>query len=367
MNILVNATALDSRGSLSVIQSFLKEIKESEIYLKENNIFLTTFVARKDLVRSEYKSENNQIEYVDFPKKSIFHKIYFENIILKRIIKTKNISAYLSLQNIGLNNIKIPQFVLMHQALIHSNLRFNEIEMKNFIKYSLLMKYIIKCQIKKIDGIFVQTKWMESSIVNNFKYKKKIWVINPRKINIKNNNKKLPLDVNELFYNNTIKLVYPTNREKYKNNIRLIRAVNNYNSKYQQKVTLYLTIDGESTEYIKYIGKIPYESVYNIYSMSDALIFPSLTESLGLPIIEAAQSKIDLILADLPYAHEYKELENVIYFKPRNIKSIEKAIRVYTTGKYNIQSKNMIGNINGLSYLDYIKIIFNEINNIEGH
>ena len=44
--------------------------------------------------------------------------------------------------------------------------------------------------------------------------------------------------------------------------------------------------------------------VYEIYKFIDFLIFPSLNESLGLPLIEASLHEIPIIASDLEYVYD---------------------------------------------------------------
>ena len=44
--------------------------------------------------------------------------------------------------------------------------------------------------------------------------------------------------------------------------------------------------------------------ISHIYSIADFLIFPSLNESLGLPLIEASFYKLPIIASNLDYVYE---------------------------------------------------------------
>ncbi len=359
LNIFVNATALDARGSYSLIKTFLIELNEEENYLKKMGIKLTILVAKKELC--SFSTENIKINYEPYPKKSLLHKFLFENSLLPKILKGSKVDAYLSLQNIGLSRIEIPQFTLVHQGLLLENLKLNELEYKNNIKYKLIMKWTLKWQVKKITGIIVQTKWMMQAIKKDFNYKGNIKVIRPKTKDITSNIDSLEEEVTNKFKTNSIKLFYPTNEEKYKNNTRLINAIRKYNEENERKVTLYLTTEGEDEKYIKYLSKVPYGGIYNIYKMSDALIFPSLVESLGLPILEAKQSNIDLILADLPYGREVGG-ESAVFFNPRDITDIVEKIKEYIN-KIDNNEKNNPCELDAQedSYIDYTKFIYESL------
>ncbi|OPA80473.1 hypothetical protein BVG16_07020 [Paenibacillus selenitireducens] len=352
--ILVNATALDSRGSLTVLRNFLVDIKTNERFLDESHIKLFVLVSVREM--EVFNSGCCNIIYRPFPKKSIFHKWYFERYILKSIIKEFNISSYLSLQNIGIKIKDIMQYCLIHQAIPFTKLKKGDIEFKNIIKYSVLYSAMLKNQINYNNTIIVQTNWMRDALLSKYKYVGKIVVLPPVVSNISKTNNSLPPIVEKDLTNNHVKFLYVTNIEKYKNNKRLIDAFQIYNSNNKRKAILYLTIKGESNEFIKCIGKIEHESMFTLYKNVDVLIFPSLTESLGLPLIEAQEAGLDIIAADLPYAHELCP-EKTIYFNPYDVQSIITSIESYMSELRAIEQNLNTKGYNGKGYIDYIKLI----------
>ena len=52
------------------------------------------------------------------------------------------------------------------------------------------------------------------------------------------------------------------------------------------------------------LGKISHDEVFEIYGRSKALLFPSLKESLGLPLIEANQLGLKVLVSNLPFAND---------------------------------------------------------------
>lgn len=356
MEILVNATALDSRGGFSVVNSFLNNLMNHLKELEENNINLRVLVSNEKLLDFN-KTKRINVVLEKYPKRNFFCKYFYEKYIIPKIIKEKQIDAYLSLQNTGISSLNIPQFVLIHQPIPFSSLNISELELKNYIKYNFLLRLIYKLQIKKYSCIFVQTDWMRKEIISRFKYKGPIRVVRPDVPDIRQNNMALPKEIEEQFNNTNIKLLYVTNLEKYKNNKILIEAVNKYNSEFGEKVTLYLTIPGINTEYIRYLNKVPYQTISQLYQRADALIFPSLAETLGLPLLEAKQNNLRTLVSDLPYAREICN-ENDVFFNPRDCDSIVQAIGEFITSGKNSNLKDpSLKNHPFGSYIDYIRII----------
>ena len=57
------------------------------------------------------------------------------------------------------------------------------------------------------------------------------------------------------------------------------------------------------------------------------LIFPSLDESFGIPLIEACLYKKNILVSNRNYAHDL--IQDAIYFNPESINSIKNSINKY--------------------------------------
>ena len=55
---------------------------------------------------------------------------------------------------------------------------------------------------------------------------------------------------------------------------------------------------------IIFLGKQSFREIHSIYSIVDFLIFPSLNESLGLPLIESSLYKIPIIASNLDFVYD---------------------------------------------------------------
>lgn len=354
MKILVNANALIEKGGISVLNNFINDIQDYE-YINQNNIHVSIIVPNSWNENKIIKNERIKIIKLELKKNSYLRKIE-NNIKVKKLIKENKYDVYLSLQNTALRNTNIPQFVLIHTALPFVNIP----KEYNIFKYRVMLKIYYKININKYDGIFVQTEWMKEIINKNFKFdSKKTWVVRPQPNDIRLNTQELDdLVINKLETGN-IKLLYPARNEKYKNINRLIDAVNLYNSNCaNKKVTLYLTYDGIDTEYVKYIGNIKYSSIATLYKKIDAIIFPSLVESLGLPIQEALILEKDILVSKLNYSEELLGKHDY-YFDPYDVHSIKDCIDKYCNTSRRRKQTNF--SVSG-SYRDFIRIIFEDFN-----
>ena len=78
---------------------------------------------------------------------------------------------------------------------------------------------------------------------------------------------------------------------------------------------------------LKSASQVPLEASIRsikVYNFCEFTIYPSLVESFGLPLIEAAQLGTQVIAADLPYVYEV--IEPSLTFDPYSTQSISNAI-----------------------------------------
>jgi glycosyltransferase involved in cell wall biosynthesis len=72
-------------------------------------------------------------------------------------------------------------------------------------------------------------------------------------------------------------------------------------------------------------GNLSQSAVFKLYKSSSALIYPSLSESLGLPLIEASKFGIPIVAAELDYVRDSCVPEQT--FDPSSALSIARAVK----------------------------------------
>jgi glycosyltransferase involved in cell wall biosynthesis len=80
-----------------------------------------------------------------------------------------------------------------------------------------------------------------------------------------------------------------------------------------------------SISWIRCVDKLEPDAVLNAYRTTDALLFLSLSESFGFPLVEAMWIGLPIICPDLTYARTLCG-ERAVYFEPHNVNSLHAAI-----------------------------------------
>jgi len=72
-------------------------------------------------------------------------------------------------------------------------------------------------------------------------------------------------------------------------------------------------------------GNLPHQGVKRLYRETQALIYPSSFESLGLPLIEARQAGLPVLAPELDYVRDVLDPEQT--FDPHSPTSIARAVK----------------------------------------
>ena len=83
----------------------------------------------------------------------------------------------------------------------------------------------------------------------------------------------------------------------------------------------------DAPNWLSCVGQLSQSECLSEYEKTDALIFPSVLESYGLPLVEAMVMGIPIVAADLPYARVLCGDEG-IYFNPESSESLIEGCRI---------------------------------------
>jgi len=211
--------------------------------------------------------------------------------------------------------------------------------LKKFIYF-----YWIKLFARKVDVVACQTKAVQKSLKENMGVRAELYPFYKDA---------QPLQVEKIY-----DFCYVGSGVNHKNNLRLLEAVENLSAKYAFR--LVMTIEDSpqnkvlmermafinnkfSREIVVNMGLLPPGRIGEVYSASNALVFPSKAETIALPLIEALQHGLKVLSSDLPFTHQV--VENPIVFNPKSVEDIIRVMENQLNGGYdNIRQGNRIPN-----------------------
>lgn len=327
--LVVSAINIVDGGALTVLKDALHAF--NKLGCKARIIFL---VSNRGVI-DERHYPNIRFYYFPKSKSSWFFRVYYEYFYFYFLSRQLKANSWLSLHDTSPNVKAANRYVYCHNASIFFNFPLSDVflDPKLFL-FSKLYKYLYAVNIKKNKKIFVQQGWMAEEFVSLFGVKNMV-IAEP-------DVKSPPLlpRLDERNSNRPLELFYPAFPRYFKNHGLLLSA-----SFHLPEVRFLLSITGNETPYIcrtvggrefdncSFLGRLSLLEVYKYYQQCDALVFPSLLETWGLPLTEVKKFKKPIIAADLPYAHEAVGLYPYVYwFDPMSLGSFLDAVRKFIKG-----------------------------------
>ena len=327
MNVLVIDVAAQIGGAVTILEQFIEEFSQD----KNNDFFVV-------LSALDYNDRDN-IKFLKYKwvKKSYIHRLFFDYIYIRRIVRSIKPGYILSLQNATVSVKGVRQEVYFHNALPISEKRYSIFESKKMWFYQNVIGAIVKKSLKRASVIYVQANWIKKKLTQN-------WAIEESKISVKRpyvNIQAIPRKATAKGVDpeNGIVFFYPANSAVYKNHENLFRACAQLWDNDTLNFSLVLTGDlnrlnekcktilqGKSYP-VKFVGRLNKDQMREYY-ISTTLVFPSYIETVGLPLIEAKSYGAQILASDCEYAHEsIGKYDAVTYFDPFDVTSIKEAIR----------------------------------------
>jgi hypothetical protein len=126
-----------------------------------------------------------------------------------------------------------------------------------------------------------------------------------------------------------LQLFYPAAGYPHKNH-RLLSRVEDGKGHAWPVSSLTLTVEmnlhpNPNTTWIKCVGRLKPQDVLSVYGTVDGLLFLSVSESFGFPLVEAMSIGLPIICPDLPYSRVLCG-DEAIYFDPENVVSLRAAV-----------------------------------------
>lgn len=314
--IIVNASNIHSGGGRTLLLGFLGGLK---------NVNDTFIIYTDPRFKFNFKLPKTVkiIKVNKFSRFLVALKIYKSANKGDKILYFGNLPPYLKFKTDDVS------------LLLSSRFYIDSISMRGFnLKHKLkifLEKIYFNCFINNISNIIVQTSSMHKLLLT-YGFKKKISIIafdDFKDIKVKNPN--LRREKNSFIY---VASLLP-----YKNHKRLLKAW----FKLKQigiEPKLYLTCDQKNSisrwidSYVKkndlnvvLLKNLNREEIFVKYNLVEVLIYPSLFEAYGLPLIEAKKNDMYIISSDLDYCWDFLHPDD--FFNPKDVNSIVRAVLRY--------------------------------------
>ena len=301
MKLVISAVNFTEGGPLTVLLDAVKAAEEN--FPKWD---ITVLVNNAGIIRSD------RVSVLEFPyaKKSWLIRLYYEWFYFKALSIKLKPEVWLSLHDITPRVVVSRQYVYCHNPTPFSSEKIsNQLLDWKFLLFKRFYGCLYGFFIKRNSAVIVQQSWLRKEF--------KIRYLIPRVIVAHPNNSDSfsPLTSRRNKLPSTF--FFPAFPRVFKNFELLGHALEILEEDSFWRGRVLITIDGTENLYssvihkkfkhlksLEFIGLQSPEDIRKRYSKVDALIFPSLLETWGLPITEAKLHNLPILAIDLPYAHE---------------------------------------------------------------
>lgn len=323
--IIIDAVYIHSSGGLEILSQISDKLPDGEyIFLLDKRLKECERFKKKGKLIKLRASESNRKNFYRNNASKIDKVICIANVPPPLIVKERVI-------------------IYLHNILL-LNLKKSNLGLKAKMFYRLKRLYIKLINKDHYEWV-VQTNLMKKELAIKIGVRESLISTFPI-FNSKKNN--LPKKVKNSF-------LCVSSSENHKNLKRLIIAFNDISNKIEKETILNLTLDDKAFDRLKHYikndsinlninnnGYMSKKQLYKLYEESEYLIFPSLKESFGLPLVEGCNNGCKLICSDLPYIHEIVSPSYV--FNPLSTQSISNSLIKALDGEVNEVSSLKIYN-----------------------
>lgn len=308
--ILINSLGIQNSGGITVLDKLLDETKNSSynyiiICYKNNNI--------ENLIKKFDNCKN--FKFKVFVSKGFLHRLYYENVILREVIKKERISLIYNFSGSAQFFLKIPQITKVHNLLFYSkkidSLYFEKKEYLSWLKQIFVKRLVFHILIKQSKYIEVQSSHVKENISDFINISYKSFFIKSD-IDIKKSDFKSPKEYN---FKNKVKFLFIVGphfkylHKNFKDFVDCMKLLNNKEIDFEIVITLSKeelyssdiwdkSLDNK-TNFLGYISK---DELKNQFQDNTILISTSIIETLGLHVIESIQNGILTIVPNESYS-----------------------------------------------------------------
>lgn len=358
--IVISGINFNEGGPLSVFKDCLEHLSKH----LSDKYKIIALVHDKNLFQIE------NITYYEFKdsKTSWLKRLSYEYFEFLKLSQQLTPHLWFSMHDISPNVNAEIKAVYCHNPSIFYKMAIKDIpyEPKMFL-FSLFYRFLYGINIQKNNYVVVQQDWIRKEFKKNYNIKNVI-VAYPDVQSISHQSVDLQLDKDSLF-----RFIYPAFPRIFKNFEVICNATRILVERGICDFEVMLTIDGTESKYsrrivnefsgvsqIKFLGLQKREEIFNLYTRSDCLIFPSKLETWGMPITEYKLTSKPLLLADLCYAREtIGSYEKVKFFDPENAENLADCMEGIINGtlQYDITKEGFVENPFATSWAELFDIL----------
>jgi len=219
-----------------------------------------------------------------------------------------------------------PQTLFIQTA--HLSGQDNEYSVGDWLKYAV-SRGVLRRNLHRVQAAIVQTEPMRLALLQSYpELDGRLHVIPqpvPQWLMSAKGSRRGPL----CYSGEGLRLIYPAAYYPHKNH-KILGSISDDQARTAGVRSISVTLEATQHPYpqfswIRTVGRLDPEGMLELYANADALVFPSLQESFGFPLIEAMHVGLPIVAADRSFARVLCG-DEAIYFDPLSARSLEAAL-----------------------------------------
>ncbi len=313
MNILFNAFGIQDSGGIRVLEKAMIECEKNFA----NNFLIICYKNKNiDIILKKHLHTNN-FQFKVIQKKGYLHRLYYENIIFRKIIKKHNIALVYNFSGTAQFFSNAPQLVKMHGLVFYSKeLDAAYIGNKHFlmwIKQVYLKRMVAKTLVSNSQYFEIQSTHVKNNISHFINTNNKKFYIKSD-VDVSDHSFFKPKKYN---FTKKIKFLYivgPHFESVHKNFIDFVNVLAELDGRnIDFEISITLTKDqlensilwdkkfNSKTNFLGYIADK--EKMQALFCDNTIVVSTSIIETLGLHIIEGIKNGVIVIAPDEEYSN----------------------------------------------------------------
>jgi glycosyltransferase involved in cell wall biosynthesis len=282
---------------------------------------VTLFCSSARLRRFSWPSDPRlRVVEPELPDLSLAARMAWPLLGLKRFTAGRRVDGLLCLSNAGIGPEGVPTTVMVQQPLPYSREALDCYNAATRLRIAAA-QWMTRQSLRRADAVIVQTPTMRAMIEQELRLSEtRIFVI--------------PHDPGAAVAPSTEArdpslLLYVGSNSPYKNLECLAAAVSAL-SEYEPNVRVACTLTADDPLLRRprwsALGYLYPAQLQLQYQRAGVLVMPSLTETVGLPLLEAMRFGLPVVVADRPYAHDVCG-DCAVFFEPTRPDSLVRALQ----------------------------------------
>lgn len=322
-HVVLSAINVHIGGTLTIVRDFLQAVSRTEAFRRR--AYDIVLFCHRSADYADLATEGVTLIELPHSRRHWMLRLFFEYVWFRRWSRHRRIDVWLSLHDMSPNVRARRRFVYCHNpAPFYTGPTVWRWDVK-FELFRRFYKWLYAVNLHGNEAVIVQQEWMRQVFVNRLGTDPARTIV-ARPVTRDLADRQTPAAPPA---RGETRLVFPAVPRAFKNFDVLLLAMRRLEGR---PVRLILTLSGKENRLsralkwrcrnlpnVDFIGFVPQKELFRLYAEVDAMVFPSLLESWGLPLSEFQSFQKPIFAADRPYAREaLSGYGHAAFFDPEN-------------------------------------------------